>query len=142
MNNITEVQESKSKKTKLIQINKNGETRKPLDLSASSTNKRRRSSHSSPYSGDPDPNKKTKGNSVETKAEKQRSRSKVNSQNLRMFVQSKLNLYRNPDGKYNGIVRILADAGFLQYCYMLIKGKPGNMSKGGTKETLDGISYK
>jgi group II intron reverse transcriptase/maturase len=142
MNDITEVQESKSKKTKWMQIYKNGETRKPLDLSASSTNKRRRSSHSSHYPGDPAPDKKTKGNSVNTKAEKQGSRSKVNSQNLRMFVQSKLNLYRNADGKYNGIVRILADAGFLQYCYMLIKGKPGNMSKGTTKETLDGISYK
>lgn len=58
-----------------------------------------------------------------------------------MFVKSQLGLYTHKDGRYNGIVRILADAGFLQYCYMLIKGKPGNMSKGATKETLDGISY-
>jgi RNA-directed DNA polymerase len=45
------------------------------------------------------------------------------------------------DGKYNGIIRILADPAYLQFCYMLIKSKPGNMSRGLTKETLDGISY-
>jgi group II intron reverse transcriptase/maturase len=55
---------------------------------------------------------------------------------------SRLEQYKNSEGKYNAIVRILADAGFLQFCYMLIKGKPGNMSKGITKETLDGITYK
>jgi hypothetical protein len=58
-----------------------------------------------------------------------------------MFVTSQLERYKDNDGKYNAIIRILADAGFLQFCYMLIKGKPGNMSKGITKETLDGISY-
>ena len=57
-----------------------------------------------------------------------------------MFVTSKLDQYKTK-GKYNGIIRILADPGFLQYCYMLIKGKPGNMSVGTTKETLDGIEY-
>lgn len=58
-----------------------------------------------------------------------------------MLVSSKLSQFRRRDNKYNGIVRILADPGFLQYCYMLIKGKPGNMSKGTTKETLDGLTY-
>lgn len=140
------MQESKSKKTKSIKVEKNDETRKPLDLSASEMkketfeNKRRRSSHSSPDPKDPN-SRKTKGNSVKILAEKQRSRSKINSLNLRMFVQSKLSLYKNKNGEYNGLVRILADAGFLQYCYMLIKSKPGNMSRGVTKETLDGISY-
>lgn len=140
------MQESKSNKTKSITIEKNDEKRKPLDLSASKfgketfESKRRRSSHSSPDPKNPNSGK-TKGNSEKTTAEKQRSRSKVNNLNLRMFVQSKLGLYRDVHGLYNGIVRILADAGFLQYCYMLIKGKPGNMSRGTTKETLDGISY-
>jgi hypothetical protein len=58
-----------------------------------------------------------------------------------MFVLSQLEKYKNTEGKYNGIVRILADPGFLQFCYMLIKGKPGNMSPGTTMETLDGLSY-
>lgn len=65
----------------------------------------------------------------------------VNNQSLRMFVMSQLEQYKTHDGRYNAIIRILADAGFLQYCYMLIKGKTGNMSKGITKETLDGITY-
>lgn len=54
----------------------------------------------------------------------------VNNQSLRMFVLSKLDQYKDRDGKFNGIIRILGDPGFLQYCYMLIKGKPGNMSAG------------
>jgi len=58
-----------------------------------------------------------------------------------MFVISQLKRYKTEDGKYNAIIRILADAGFLQFCYMLIKGKAGNMSKGTTNETLDGITY-
>jgi len=140
------VQESKSNKTKSDNTDKNDEIRKPLDLSATKSeketlmSKRRRSPHSSPDPKDPN-SKKIKGDSVKTTAEKQRSRSKVNNLNLRMFVQSKLGLYKDKHGMYNGIIRILADAGFLQYCYMLIKGKPGNMSKETTKETLDGISY-
>jgi hypothetical protein len=58
-----------------------------------------------------------------------------------MFVMSRLEQYKDENNKYNGIIRILADPGFLQFCYMLIKGKPGNMSAGITRETLDGISY-
>jgi len=115
-----------------------------LDLSAStsrnSIDKRGRSPRSSPDPKDPN-SRKTKGGSEKTSVKKQGSRSMVNNQNLRMFVQSRLDIYKNDQDKYNGIIRILADAGFLQFCYMLIKGKPGNMSKGATKETLDGISY-
>jgi len=54
---------------------------------------------------------------------------------------SRLEQYKDENNKYNGIIRILADPGFLQFCYMLIKGKPVNMSAGITRETLDGISY-
>lgn len=105
-----------------------------------STCKRRRSPHSSRDPKNPKP-RKTKGDSEKTPTQEQGSRSKVSNPNLRMFVLSKLELYKGRDGKYNGIVRILADVGFLQYCYMLIKGKPGNMSPGITKETLDGLTY-
>ena len=82
-----------------------------------------------------------KGDSVKSPAKKQGSRSMVTNQSLRMFVISQLKRYKTEDGKYNAIIRILADAGFLQFCYMLIKGKAGNMSKGTTNETLDGITY-
>jgi hypothetical protein len=43
-------------------------------------------------------------------------------------------------GKYNGIINILANPLFLQACYLEIKSKPGNMSVGTNKETLDGIN--
>jgi hypothetical protein len=59
-----------------------------------------------------------------------------------MFVTDLLNNYKSRDDKYNGLIRILADPAFLQACYMMIKGKPGNMTMGITEETLDGISLK
>jgi hypothetical protein len=46
----------------------------------------------------------------------------------------------NKSEKYNGIINILANPKFLQACYLTIKSKPGNMSKGITDETLDGIN--
>lgn len=46
------------------------------------------------------------------------------------------------NGKYNGIINILANPLFLQACYLEIKSNPGNMSKGATNETLDGINLK
>ena len=115
-------------------------SRELLDLNAS-TNKSKRGQ--SPHSSEErkSPNSQAKGGSAKSSTLKQGSRSMVSNQSLRMLVMSRLEQYRNKDGKYNAIIRILADAGFLQFCYMLIKGKPGNMSRGITKETLDGISY-
>lgn len=43
---------------------------------------------------------------------------------------------------YNGIIRIIANPLFLQGCYNEIKSKPGNMSRGTSKTTLDGINKK
>ena len=120
-------------------MEKNRTERELSDLSAS-TCKRRRSPHSSRDPKNPKP-RKTKGDSERIPTLEQGSRSKISSPNLRMFVRSKLEQYKDRNGKYNGLVRILADVGFLQYCYMLIKGKPGNMSKGVIKETLDGLTY-
>lgn len=115
------------------------DTTKELSDPNASTCKRGQNPHSSQ---EPKiPNSPTKGGSVKSLILIQGSRSMVSNQSLRMFVTSKLEQYKNIDGKYNAIIRILADAGFLQYCYMLLKGKPGNMSKGITKETLDGISF-
>lgn len=112
---------------------------KELSDPNASTRKRGRNPHSSQELKIP--NSQAKEGSVNSPALKQGSRSMVSNQNLRMLVTSQLEQYKNEDGKYNAIIRILADAGFLQYCYMLIKGKPGNMSKGITRETLDGITY-
>jgi len=119
-------------------MKKKDTTRELSDLNAS-TSKRGQSPHSSQ---EPKiPNSQAKGGSVKSPALKQGSRSMISNQSLRMLVTSQLDQYKNRNEKYNAIIRILADAGFLQYCYMLIKGKPGNMSKGITRETLDGISY-
>lgn len=141
---ITNVQESKSEETISYKKDKNDKIKKPLDLSASTsinhTSKRGRSSHSSLGTKNLN-SKNTKGGSEKFPVKKQGSRSMVNSQNLRMFVESKLDQYKNEQDKYNGIIRILADVGFLQLCYFLIKGKPGNMNIGATKETIDGIRY-
>lgn len=49
---------------------------------------------------------------------------------------------KNESKKYNGIINILSDPLFLQACYLEIKSKPGNMSRGITSETLDGINLK
>nr|YP_009568394.1 hypothetical protein [Orbilia oligospora]QBL02024.1 hypothetical protein [Orbilia oligospora] len=86
---------------------------------------------------------KAKDDSRVTIAKTQRTRKTVSitNENLRSFVQSKLDQYKDVDDRFNGIIKILADPGYLQFCYMLIKGKPGNMSKGITNETLDGIKY-
>lgn len=136
-NEVTYVQEPKLDKT-ITLIVKNDTVRELSDLSAS-TCKRRRSSNSSPERKIL--NAQTKENSEKVPTNKRGSRSMVNNQNLRMFVLSKLDQYRSKESKYNGIIIILADVEFLQYCYMLIKGKPGNMSAGVTKETLYGITY-
>lgn len=135
-NRVTYVQEPKLRKT--ISKERNDTNKELLDPNAS-TRKRGRNPRSSQEPKTP--NSQAKGGSAKPLALTQGSRSMVSNQSLRMFVTSQLERYKDNDGKYNAIIRILADAGFLQFCYMLIKGKPGNMSKGITKETLDGISY-
>jgi hypothetical protein len=57
------------------------------------------------------------------------------------YLLSSLTDYKNSDGKFNGIIRLIR-AEYLKYCYSLIKSKPGNMSRGSTTETLDRISDK
>lgn len=119
----------------------NGDDKEPGEQSASKRMRGR--SHRSSLKPEREKPKRTKGDSRNSLTEKRRTRNKVSltNQSLRSYVQYKLNQYQDKDGKYNGIVNILSDIGFLQFCYMLIKGKPGNMSKGITKETLDGLSY-
>lgn len=56
------------------------------------------------------------------------------------LVQKELLNYRNKQGVYNGLVDLLRKPEFLVACYEEIRGKPGNMTRGMTDETLDGIS--
>lgn len=102
-----------------------------------SSDKRRRSRHSSP--------KRAKDGSL-TAPLKSDQISKPKASNaeelLRRVVSNQLDKYvdNKNEGKYNGIIRIISDPNFLFECYKLIKSNPGNMSKGTTPETLDGIN--
>jgi retron-type reverse transcriptase len=58
---------------------------------------------------------------------------------LYKVVLSELNKYKEMDGKYNGIIRIIKSK-MLQTCYSLIKSNPGNMTPGTVDITLDGIN--
>lgn len=62
------------------------------------------------------------------------------SVSLVTLVQKDLQLYKSNQGTYNGLINILRNPEFLVACYEDIRGKPGNMTKGSTKETLDGIT--
>jgi|ERR1700675_338983 len=140
-NNIyAHAQESNPNKTSDPTDKKTGTQQQPSDLTAESNKMRGRSSHSSPEPKGSDP-RKTKGNSKKPLPKKTKVSQLVSDQTLRTFVRSKLDSFKNMDGKYNGIIRILADPDYLQFCYMLIKSKPGNMTRGINRETLDGISY-
>ena len=62
------------------------------------------------------------------------------SVSLVTLVQKELQLYRDKQGIYNGLINILKKPEYLVACYESIRGKPGNMTKGSTKGTLDGLS--
>lgn len=143
---MTQAQESNPNETITVLKNsekKNDITRKTLDLTAESSTfgvTRGRNSHSSPDLKGPE-SQETKESSKKSSTQKTKVSQLISNQTLRTFVQLKLDSYKTKDDKYNGIIRILADPVFLQFCYLLIKGKPGNMSRGISKETLDGISF-
>jgi hypothetical protein len=56
------------------------------------------------------------------------------------LVQKELLLYKDGRDNYNGLINILKNPEFLVACYENIRGKPGNMTKGNTDETLDGLT--
>lgn len=56
------------------------------------------------------------------------------------LVQKELQLYKDRNDVYNGLINIVKRPEFLVACYEEIRGKPGNMTKGITKETLDGLT--
>lgn len=102
-----------------------------------------RSSHSSLS-----PNKasqEAKGNTVTSATPKATvSKRALTNANLRMVIMRELDQYTFVDkkkGKYNGLIRIISKPEFLLHCYLLIKGKPGNITPGIDKFTLDGLDY-
>jgi group II intron reverse transcriptase/maturase len=54
-------------------------------------------------------------------------------------LKSRINQLQKNHQKIYNLNNILCDENFLVGCYLLIKGKPGNMSEGTTPETLDGL---
>lgn len=120
----------------------------PRDLTASRYNTylmRRRSFHSSAYTKESsriplllDANDSNTKGTEELNLEKgSNSFTSVSS-----WAKTEISKYLRGDGTYNGLIRILADSKFLQACYLEIKSKPGNMSKGTDDTTLDGINLK
>jgi hypothetical protein len=86
----------------------------------------------------------TKGDSFKsplTKNKMSKLEIPLQESSLRRVVRKELDMYRNTgSGKLNGIIRIIAEPSFLMTCYRLIKSNSGNMTKGSTSETLDGIN--
>lgn len=77
--------------------------------------------------------KKKDSNPVEPKANRKES--------LVILVNQELQKYKTKQGKYNGLVKLLSKPEFLVACYESIRGKPGNMTPGTEKATLDGLSW-
>lgn len=106
---------------------------------------RKRSFHSSSIVG-------MKGNSTSTLENKTTSNGKKNSPvetkpikavktSLTTIVAQNLSDFETHDFKYKKIIQLITDPYFLIRCYDEIKGKPGNMTRGVTKETLDGLNF-
>lgn len=62
-------------------------------------------------------------------------------ESLVILVNKELQKYKTKQGKYNGLVKLLSKPEFLVACYENIRGKPGNMTPGTDKYTLDGLSW-
>lgn len=130
-------------------INSNANATQPRDLTAYGYNMylmRGRSFHSS--------NSLTKGNSRKSSLLDIHGSNIKGADKLNLLEDSKsltsisswaktvVNNYIKGDGTYNGLINILSEPSFLQACYLEIKSKPGNMSKGSDNIILDGINDK
>jgi len=56
-----------------------------------------------------------------------------------LWISQELSKCLEKNNKYNGLIKIISNVDYLIICYELIKSKPGNMTMGIKKETLDGI---
>jgi hypothetical protein len=70
---------------------------------------------------------------------KKNSKKSSANQSLASMVAGNLDRYKDKNQKFRSLIDLLSDPYFLVACYQEIKGKPGNMTRGTTKETLDGI---
>jgi len=82
---------------------------------------------------------KALGPSVSDKASSKAQRTRK-SDSFVALVKKELQTYSNKQNVYNGLINILENPAFLVACYEEIRGKPGNMTKGSVKETLDGLT--
>jgi group II intron reverse transcriptase/maturase len=58
-------------------------------------------------------------------------------QMVRLLVNSK----KMPNGRFKDLISIIANESLLRTCYQWIRGKPGNMTPGIDRETLDGAAH-
>lgn len=72
-------------------------------------------------------------------AKNSKHKGEILEKQLYRVILSDLNKYKEADGKFNGIIRII-DSKMLQTCYSLIKSNPGNMTPGTEDITLDSIN--
>lgn len=56
------------------------------------------------------------------------------------WAQNEVDKFKKGDNLYYGLINIIADPELLRACYLEIKSKPGNMTKGTNNITLDGIN--
>lgn len=64
------------------------------------------------------------------------------SDSLVTLTKKELLLCRDRRDAYNGLINVLKKPEYLVACYEEIKGRPGNMTRGSKKETLDGLDMK
>ncbi len=68
------------------------------------------------------------------------NREKLES-NSESYLSTLLNkLEKNNNNKFYGVTRIISNPEFLKFAYYQIKNKPGNLTPGGSTQTLDGIT--
>ncbi len=117
----------------------------PRDLTASISNMRRRSFHSSAFScakgNSITSPKETLDNNLEKPANQVKPSKVVKRVGVTTMVRKLLEQNKVAGQKYYKILKVIADPNFLAACYDEIKSK-GNMTRGVDRVTLDGIDYK
>jgi group II intron reverse transcriptase/maturase len=83
-----------------------------------------------------DPTKKTASRKIKS------SSKTINRNAIVTMLQSKILNSRAQHQKIYNLLNIFSDVDYLVSCYLLIKGKPGNMSPGVDQTTIDGINKK
>ncbi|PRT54170.1 Putative COX1/OXI3 intron 1 protein [Wickerhamiella sorbophila] len=138
-NNAQEAKEIKPEQSESNLNVKEELSNEPWDVTASGDNnviaKRARMNRSTDLE-----KKGRKGSSNEESDNKTKT---VRNKKAHTFVLERLGKYYDKStNTYNGIIKVLRNTEFLQLCYLEIKSKLGNMTKGLDRTTLDSISMK